>query len=284
MIRSYYQLAKPGIVYGNVFTAVAGFLYASRWYIEPVVFLATMCGLALVIASAAVCNNYLDRDIDQHMERTRSRALVRGTISPRNALLYAAVLGSIGIYLLSAYVSALTASIALLGFVFYVLLYTHSKRISHWAAVVGSVSGAVSIVVGYTAVVGRIDTQAIILFLILALWQMPHFYSIATYRLNEYEAAKIPVLPAQKGIRATKIYILRYVVVFIMAQVALFVWGYAGYTYLALVSAAGLWWLVQAMQGFTTPHTEKWARRLFRISLLVLLVFSVALSVASITP
>ncbi|MDB5238537.1 MAG: cyoE [Candidatus Kaiserbacteria bacterium] len=280
MLKRYYHLAKPGIVYGNVFTTIAGYLYASHWHVSISHFLATVAGIALVIASAAVFNNYIDRDIDRKMARTRERALVAGTVSVKAALLYATVLGLAGAYLLWKYVNPVTLGVALFGFVFYVVIYGVGKRASHWGTVVGSVSGAVPIVVGYTAVVDRLDPQALILFLILALWQMPHFYAIAMYRLNDYIEAGISVLPAKKGMRITKIYIVCYVVAFIIAMVSLFFFGHAGYVYLAGVLVVGIWWLVRAVRGFYAQDDAAWARKFFLSSLIVLVSFSILLAVA----
>src|SRR5579872_2970145 len=183
--RDYYKLTKPGIVYGNVFTTIAAFLFAIRWRFESFqsieLFLATVFGISFVIGSACVFNNYLDRDIDKRMERTQKRALVTGAISTRSALMYGTILGLVGFILLGVFVNVLTALIALVGFIFYVILYGIAKRGSHWGAVVGSVSGAVPIVVGYTAVTNQLDLTALILFLVLVFWQMPHFYAIAIY-------------------------------------------------------------------------------------------------------
>jgi protoheme IX farnesyltransferase len=284
MLKEYYTLVKPGIVYGNAFTTLAAFLFASRWQLSPWLLCATLLGIALVIASACVCNNYIDRDIDQKMARTKSRALATGTIPVRNAILYAAVLGILGLILLYVYVNILTAAMALLGFIFYVALYSTMKHRSHWAAVVGSVAGAMPIVVGYTAVTNHLDITALILLLVLAFWQLPHFYAIAIYRLTEYSAAGIPVLPTQKGIRASKVHIVFYIAAYLVAACALTALGHAGYTYLACVLLFGLIWFWLGIKGFTTLNDAQWARKLFFFSLIVLVSFSAALSVAMVLP
>lgn len=286
-IKDYYRLAKPGIVYGNVITTVASFLYATRWHffgwLSVELFLAMLIGISLVIASACVCNNYLDREIDAKMGRTKNRALVTGLISPTSALVYAAILGVIGLALLEIYVNLLTAGIALIGFVFYVVVYAAAKRGSSWGAVVGSVAGAVPIVVGYTAVMNEFNIVALILFLILVVWQMPHFYAIAIYRLDEYVAAGIPVLPAVKGINRTKISILLYIIAYVVLVSSLFIVGVAGYTYLLLVLLFGVAWFLLAVRGFAYKayfQEAKWAKWIFRMSLIVMVAFSVTLALA----
>ncbi len=284
MLKDYYRLAKPGIVYSNVFTTLVAYLYASRWNIVPIPFLATIIGLGLVIGSACVFNNYLDRDIDRKMARTKNRALVSGAISMHDAIVYGIFLALVGFFLLLTQVNILTAALAFVGLIFYVVIYGLAKRASHWGTVVGSVSGAVPIVVGYVAVTARLDATALLLFLILVVWQMPHFYAIAMYRLNDYIAAGIPILPAQKGARTTKIHIVAYIVAFTIAAALLTISAHAGYAYLVVVSLIGLAWLYRAIMGFKTLDDTKWARQLFLFSLVVLVVFSVMLSVAAILP
>jgi heme o synthase len=284
MIKTYYQLAKPGIVYGNTFTALAAFLFASGWHIYLPLFLAAIVGVALVIASACVFNNYLDRSIDRKMARTQNRALAAGTISTSSALVYASALGVIGFGLLGFFVNALTAFVALAGFIFYVWIYGAAKRTTSWSTVVGSVSGAMPITVGYTAVVGRLDLGALLLFLILVLWQMPHFYAIAIYRLDEYKAALLPVLPAQKGILRTKISIVCYTLVFTVAASLLTFYGYTGYVYLMAILVIGFVWFWIAVKGFSTSDDVRWARGVFRFSLVALVVFSVALACSPLLP
>lgn len=194
MVKEFYRLAKPGIVYGNIFVALAAFLYASRWQFAASNFFATMIGLELVIASACVFNNYLDRDIDKKMERTKTRALASGKISNQSAFIYATALGLVGISLLYFYVNVLTASIALIGFILYVCVYTPLKHRMSLAFYVGAVAGAVPPVVGYTAVTNHFDFTALFLFLFLFIWQIPHFLAIAIYRFDEYKSAGVPLL------------------------------------------------------------------------------------------
>jgi protoheme IX farnesyltransferase len=288
MIKDYYKLAKPGIVYGNVFTTIAAFLFAcgahySRFSLS--LFLAAVFGIALVIASACVFNNYIDRDIDRKMKRTSNRALVTGKISVRNALTYGTVLGLLGLVLLLVCANLLTACIALFGFFSYVVLYGIAKRRSYWGALVGSIPGAVPIVVGYTAVANQLDVTALILFFVLVFWQMPHFYAIAIYRLDEYKEAGIPVLPVEKGIHTTKLHILLFIIAYLAATVALWSYGFAGYVYLASVSIFGAAWLWKGFHGFRIKDlTEeaKWARKLFLFSLMVLVSFCVTIAIVPI--
>lgn len=288
MFKEYYRLAKPGIVYGNLLTTLAAYLYISRWdLVTPAIwinFLATMIGLGLVIASACVFNNYIDRDIDKKMKRTKNRALATGAIPNEKALLFGSILWLIGITLLVAFVNFLTAFVALVGFVVYVFAYTFSKRVTRWSTEIGSVSGAAPIVVGYTAFAGHFDWIALILFLILVFWQMPHFFAISIFRTEDYALANLPVLPLKKGTRETKILTLVYMIAFALAVFALTWFHFAGYWYLVIVELASLIWYWHASRGFWAENEAAWARRLFFLSLTVLVIFCVMLSVAAILP
>lgn len=284
MIKEHYRLAKPGIVYGNVFTTIAAFLYASRWHFSVALFLATVLGIAFVIASACVFNNYIDRDIDGRMDRTKNRALVVGKISKGGALLYASILGVAGSVILYALVNGLTTCVALIGFLFYVFVYTLSKRMTYWSTVLGSVAGAAPIVVGYTAVTDHFDLAALILFLILAIWQMPHFYAIAIRRIEEYRSAHIPVLPIAKGIKRTKIEIVCYIIAFIIATCSLTFFGFAGYSYLGVMLILGIAWFWSAVRGFDTDDEKEWAKKTFFFSLVMLVGFSLVLAFAPLLP
>ncbi|HZL07692.1 MAG TPA: heme o synthase [Candidatus Dormibacteraeota bacterium] len=282
MIKTYYDLTKPGIIYGNALTAAAGFLLAAAGHVNFGLLVATVAGTCLVIASACVFNNYIDRGIDRKMTRTRRRALVNGTISGRDALVFGTVLGLAGFAVLGFWVNAVVFVIGLVALFDYVVLYGVAKRRSVHGTLVGSIAGAAPVVAGYCAVTGRFDAGALILFLILACWQMPHFYAIAIYRFDDYKAAGLPVLPVKQGLRAAKIQIMLYVIAFIIANGLLTIFGYAGYTYLAVMSALGLAWLGFGLKGFNAADDKRWARQMFLGSLIIILALSLMLSVGSI--
>ncbi len=277
--RHYYQLTKPGIIRGNLMTAAAGFLLASKGHVDFWKLLATLTGTALIIASACVFNNYLDRGIDRKMDRTKNRALVTGEISIAAAITYACVLGVLGFWLLAAYTNALTVIIGAVGIFSYVVLYGYFKRTSVHGTLVGSISGATSLVAGYCAVTGRFDVLALLLFLIMAAWQMPHFYAIGIYRLKDYTEAGLPILPAKRGIAATKRHILFYTVLFALAACSLTAFHYAGYIYLGVMLTVCALWLRLAIKGFSTKNNDKWGKQIFGFSLLALLIFSLMISI-----
>lgn len=279
MIKTYYLLTKPGIILGNLITTAAGFALMSKGHLDFWLFLTTLLGLSCVIASACVFNNYIDRNADKKMERTKNRALVQGLISGRSAIVFAILLGLCGLLVLALYTNLLTVFIVLAAFFVYVVLYSLLKYRTIYGTIIGSISGAVPPVVGYCAVSNRFDAGAIILFMIIALWQMPHFFAIAMYRFDDYVLASIPVLPIKKGINTTKIHMVLYIIAFTIAALMLTVFGYTGYTYLAVATLLGFAWLWLCIKGFNIDNNKLWARKMFLLSLVIITTLCAVMSV-----
>lgn len=278
LIKDYYKLTKPGIIYGNGITLVAGFMLASYGSVSYGLLLATLIGLSCVIASGCVFNNYIDRDIDSLMERTKKRALVQGVISTRRALIFGSILGVVGFCMLLIFTNWVTFIAACIGFFVYVGVYSlWLKRSSVHSALIGSISGAVPIVVGYLAVSAHVDLGVVILFLILVFWQMPHSFAIALYRLRDYQAASVPVFPSKKGIHTTKIHMLVYTILFVIATLALFPYGYTTLFYFFVMVVLGCAWILYCIYGLYIPNVQTtiWARRMFMFSIITLLIFCV---------
>jgi protoheme IX farnesyltransferase len=264
---------------GNLITTAGAFVLASKGHFDFLLFLATAGGLFFVIASACVFNNYIDREADAKMERTKKRALVTGLITTKKAIYFAIVLGVIGVAILALFTNLSALAMALVGYFVYVALYSFWKYTTTYATLVGSISGAIPPVVGYCAASNRIDLGAFILFAILVLWQMPHFYSIAMFRFDDYSAASIPVLPVAKGHMQTKIHILLYIIAFIGASALLTFYGLTGTWYLVVATLSGLAWLAWSIRGFKTTNDRVWARQMFAVSLVVIMAVSIMMSV-----
>jgi protoheme IX farnesyltransferase len=287
--KLYFSLTKPGVLFGNAITAAAGFLLAAHGQIDWWLLLYLFSGTTLIIASACVTNNILDKDIDQIMARTKKRAMAAGTIPARKAAILAAVLGLIGLLILIIHTNVLVVGIGVAGWVIYVWLYGMlSKRLSVYGTLVGAVSGAAPILAGYVSVANTINLGAILVFIILLAWQIPEFYSIAIYRHDEYKAAHIPVMPVINGIRRAKIEIFIYTLLFVVATALLTVFGYAGYTFGVVMLAVGLYWLWHAYQAFgckdTVKDSDLWARKMFKLSINILLLVSVLMAINSFLP
>ena len=241
-------------------------------------------GIALIIASGCVFNNYIDRDIDQLMERTKDRASARGLVSGVFMILYAAFLGVLGTLVLGYFTNVLTMYAAWVGLFFYVVLYSlFFKRHSVFGTLVGSVSGAVPPVVGYCAATNTFDLCAVLLFLILCFWQMPHSYAIAIYRFKDYAAANIPVLPVKKNIALAKVSMLVYSGLFLLAVISLYLFGYASWFYLIVGVATGGYWLSIVAKGFTIKSQlpedhSAWAKKVFLFSILNITILSIVMA------
>jgi len=280
-LSRYLSVTKPGIIFGNLISVIGGFLLASQGNIDPVLFLATVTGLSLVVASGCALNNCIDRDIDGKMQRTRNRVTVTGAMSLQAAAAHGVVLGLAGFGLLAWYTNAVAVAFAAAGFVIYVGVYSlYMKRNSVYGTLVGSLSGAVPPVVGYCAVSNEFDAGAAILLTMFSLWQMPHSYAIAIFRYADYKAANIPVLPVAKGISAAKRQIVLYIVAFAVATAMLGLQGYAGYDYLAVAGATTLWWLGMALSGYKRATDDRvWARKVFLFSIVTITALSVMMAV-----
>ena len=286
MIKQYLQVTKPGIIFGNLISVVGGFLLASKGSINYTLFLASMVGVSLVVASGCVFNNVIDRDIDRKMERTKNRVLVKGLISAKTSLVYATFLGIAGFMMLYFGANPLAMWLSVIGFIVYVGIYSlYMKRNSVYGTLIGSLSGAAPPVIGYCAVSNEFDAGALILLAIFSLWQMPHSYAIAIYRFKDYQAANIPVLPVVKGISVAKHHITIYILAFMIATLMLSLGGYAGYKYLVVAAVVSLWWLGMALSGYKSTNDDRlWARKLFVFSIVAITALSVMMSVDFMTP
>jgi heme o synthase len=249
--------------------------------VPPLGDLATMTvGLALACGGASALNHVLDRDIDGLMgERTRARPVTSGRVPAAYALEFGLALSALSFVLLAGLVNVLTATLALVGNLFYVLVYTRwLKRTTTQNIVIGGAAGAVPPLVGWSAATGNLTLPAISLFLIVFFWTPPHFWALALLIKRNYQAARIPMLPVVRGERETVKQILLYSFVMVAATAVPFVWGILGVAYLvvALVLGAGFIWLAVKLARHTAPRE---ASLLFHSSLLYLALVFVAAAV-----
>jgi protoheme IX farnesyltransferase len=280
MFKRYLQVTKPGIIMGNLISVAGGFFLASRGEIDWILMLATVVGLSLVVASGCAINNYVDRDIDAKMQRTRNRVTVNGEMSGKAAFFHGVVLGVIGFALLAYFTNWVAVAFAVFGYVVYVGLYTlHFKRKSVYGTFVGSLSGAVPPVVGYCAAAGQFDAGAAILLTMFCIWQMPHSYAIAIFRYKDYEAAGIPVLPVSQGIAKAKRHIILHIAAFAMVAALLPLTGYVGIGFMVVALATSLWWLAMALRGYRPDvDLNGWARQVFFFSIITVTALSVTMA------
>ena len=285
MFKKYLFLTKPGILFGNFVTTLGGYFVATQGSVDFLLLLLTLLGTTLVVASGCVVNNIIDQDIDQNMQRTQNRALVKKSISVPVAFVFAIVLGVLGFGILWFWVNAYAFLFAVIGFVVYVGFYSlWTKRTTIHQTVVGSISGAAPPVIGYTAVANQFDIGALLIFLGYALWQMPHSWAIAIYRFDDYKNAGIPILPVARSIQRTKIESLIYVILFIVAMNGLFVFGYTNWIYLVVLNVLSFYWLYLSIIGFKAEDDQLWAKKTFLFSVILITVISICFSFTSTAP
>jgi protoheme IX farnesyltransferase len=283
--RSYIQLIKPGITLSNTISGIAGFfLAASVTPFSVRALIGALVGISCIIASACVVNNVLDRDIDKRMKRTAKRDVASGAISVTKALGFATIIGLFGFTSILLLTNSLTFLLGIIAWVWYVVIYGIAKRTTALSTVIGGVAGALPPVAGYTALTGRIDSAAIILFLILFFWQLPHFYAIALFRRADYKSAKLPVWSVVYGMESTKRQILASSILYGFTALLLTVFGYTGIVYLLISTALSAYWVYTGVAFYHRLDDEKWARKMFGVSLLVLVSMCVLISIGGYLP
>ena len=250
--RDYIEITKPGINKSNLFATFTGFWCAAGLtHFNLLLLFLTLLGASLIIAGSCTLNNYFDRDIDPLMERTKTRAVPQGKISPIVAMWYGISLSSVGMLLLFYGVNPLSALLGLIGFFVYVVIYTlWLKRVSTLNTVVGSISGAIPPMIGWVAVTNRIDLEAWVLFLILFMWQPPHFFALAMVKVDDYRAAKIPMLPVVKSFLETKIQIVVFTVLLVLSSLIFVVIRDTGWFYLSIATLLGSTYVILSIRGF----------------------------------
>lgn len=276
-LKNYSLLTKPGILIGNAINALAGFALAAQNHFPLDQFCLMLTGLLFVIASACIFNNYIDREIDAKMTRTSHRPLAIKALSTKLVLTVATLLACAGLTLLWLLINPLAMTMAAIGFTIYVVMYSFSKHISTHATLIGSVAGSMPPIVGYVALSNQIDSTALFLFLLITFWQMPHFYAIAIYRMEDYRAASIPVLPLKKGLLQTQIHMLLYIIAYLGAACLLAFTHHVNSLFVWLVFPSGLVWLALALQRLKADNAIKWGKQMFRFSLVVVLLACLAI-------
>lgn len=275
--RCYLELTKPKIVALVTFTALVGALLARPGLPPPGVLVWAMLGIALSAQCAAVLNHVFDRHIDARMTRTRRRPLPTRKVTEGSALLFAAILGTAGGVVLGAFVNLLTAMLTLGALVGYGFIYTvWLKRATPENIVLGGAAGAAPPVLGWTAVTGHLELDALSLFLIIFLWTPPHFWPLAIARRREYARACVPMLPVTHGVRYTQSRVLLYTILLSLVTALPVLTGMSGAIYLggALVLDGVFVYLAVCLRLGTRPNLPM---KVFRYSLLYLPMIFVAL-------
>jgi heme o synthase len=275
--RDYLELTKPKVTMLIVFTAIVGMVLASPgWIPLPALVFGTL-GIAMASGSAAAFNHILDRRIDGQMNRTRRRPLPTGHLQERHAVIFAAALGLLSMLVLWAGVNALTAALTFCSLIGYAMIYTlWLKRATPQNIVIGGAAGAAPPVLGWAAVTGTVDAHALLLFLIIFTWTPPHFWALAIARRDDYAKVGIPMLPVTHGIAYTRVQIVLYTILLVLATLLPFLTGMSGWIYLAaalVLNGRFLYFVLALNRGLRADLPM----RTFRFSITYLMLLFAAL-------
>ncbi|WP_439651879.1 heme o synthase [Oceanobacillus alkalisoli] len=268
-------LIKIGIVNSNLIPVIAGFWLAI--YIYGLTFsehvgtlIMTLIGSGLVIAGGAILNNWYDVDIDPKMSRTKSRPTVTGLFSLRAVLIAGIVTTVIGLGVLLLFTTVYAALFAFIGWFVYVVLYTMwTKRKYTLNTIVGCFSGAMPPLIGWYAIYPELHVVPVGLFLIMFIWQTPHFLALAMKKADEYKEAGVPMLPVVYGFNMTK----RQIIVYVACLLPLpFLLSSLGTTFVVIATALNIGWFILAVTGLFIKDDLKWANRIFIYSLNYLVI------------
>jgi len=250
-------ITKPGIVALSLVAGWTGLYIGSHGIPRYYDFLWTTLGLGLATAGAATLNNFIDRDIDSVMQRTSARSLPSGSVSPSFAYMYGTGLVIVSLLITKIYLGTLVTLLTGAAIFTYVIMYSlFLKRTTPMATHIGGIGGALPPLIGYAAAHGDLDTHALILFLIIVVWQQPHFWALALKYRNEYAKAGVPILPVAKGVKATKVRLFWYTLALIPVSVLPYTSGMSGIYYLATAIVLGVAYLAFTVR-FLYSQKEK---------------------------
>ena len=277
--RDYYEMCKPRVVMLMILTSLVGMFLAVPGMVPLDVLILGNLGIALVAASGAVVNHLIDRKIDIMMKRTHNRPLPQGRVDPKQTIVFAVSIGVLGMAILLFWVNPLCAWLTLGSFVGYAFIYTgYLKHATPQNIVIGGLSGAMPPLLGWSAVTGTIEPDALILVLIIFAWTPPHFWALAIHRKDEYAKSGVPMLPVTHGEYVTKVHIIVYTAVLVVVSVFPYFSGMSGPLYLLSALALGAGFLVWSGRLMFNPKPTT-AMDTFRYSIVYLALLFIALVV-----
>ena len=233
LLKSYYELCKPNVVYMMLICAFVGMLLAEESVESFGYLIVALTGIAFCAASAAAINQVIDRKTDASMTRTDQRPLPQGELSATHASIFALIIGVFGATILFLYVNTLTMALTLASLIGYAFIYTvYLKRATPQNIVIGGLAGAAPPLLGWASVTNSIDPYALLLVLIIFVWTPPHFWALAIYRRDEYAKESIPMLPVTHGVVFTKLQIVLYTIILYVVSLLPYVVLMSGEIYL----------------------------------------------------
>jgi protoheme IX farnesyltransferase len=275
--QNFYLLCKPRVTALVVFTAVIGMFMATPGMVPLPLLLASTLGIAMVTGAAAAFNCLIEQKIDARMARTQGRPLPSGRVTSMQTVVFASILGTLGLVLLYAMVNPLTMWLTLGTFFGYAVIYTiYLKPATPMNIVIGGASGAMPPVLGWAAVNNVVSPEALILFMIIFTWTPPHFWALALYRRKDYEKAGMPMLPVTHGEEFTRLQILLFTIMLVAVTMLPYIYGMSGLLYLIAVLLLDAGFMYYAIEIYRN-YSDNLARRSFRYSITYLTALFTAL-------
>ena len=279
LLKSYYQLCKPNVVYMMLICAFVGMLLAEESVGSFGYLFVALTGIALCSASAAAINQVIDRNTDASMTRTDQRPLPKGELSVTHASVFAFVIGVTGALILYLYVNTLTMILTIASLIGYAFIYTiYLKRATPQNIVIGGLAGAAPPLLGWSSITNTIDPYALLLVLIIFVWTPPHFWALAIYRKDEYAKESIPMLPVTHGIVFTKLQIVLYTIILFIVSLLPYVVLMSGPIYLYSALILSSMFLYSSVKLYYSSDDED-AMKTFQFSIYYIFLIFLALLV-----
>ena len=277
LLKSYYQLCKPNVVYMMLICAFVGMLLAEQTVSSYSYLFIALTGIALCAASAAAINQVVDREADASMTRTDQRPLPKGDLSVMHASIFAFVIGLLGALILYFYVNLLTMILTIGSLIGYAFIYTvYLKRATPQNIVIGGLAGAAPPLLGWSSVSNTIDPYALLLVLIIFVWTPPHFWALAIYRKDEYAKESIPMMPVTHGVAFTKLQIVLYTIILFIVSVLPYVVLMSGIIYLVSALVLSTIFLYYSVNLFYSDEDQD-AMNTFQYSIYYIFLIFLAL-------
>ena len=279
LLKSYYQLCKPNVVYMMLICAFVGMLLAEQTVSSYSYLFIALTGIALCAASAAAINQVVDREADASMTRTDQRPLPKGDLSVMHASIFAFVIGLLGSMILYLYVNTLTMILTIGSLIGYAFIYTvYLKRATPQNIVIGGLAGAAPPLLGWSSVTNTIDPFALLLVLIIFVWTPPHFWALAIYLKEEYAKESIPMMPVTHGVAFTKLQIVLYTIILFIVSVLPYVVLMSGIIYLVSALVLSTIFLYYSVNLFYSDDDQD-AMNTFQYSIYYIFLIFLALLV-----
>ena len=279
LLKSYYELCKPNVVYMMLICALVGMLLAEQYVSSYLYLFISLSGIALCASSAAAINQVIDRETDASMTRTDQRPLPQGELSPTHASIFAFVIGGLGAMILYFFVNTLTMILTISSLIGYAFIYTvYLKRATPQNIVIGGLAGAAPPLLGWSSVTNTIDPYALLLVLIIFVWTPPHFWALAIYRKDEYAKESIPMLPVTHGVEFTKLQIVLYTIILFIVSVLPYIVLMSGIIYLVSALILSSIFLYYSIKLFVSKDNEI-AMKTFQFSIYYIFLIFLALLV-----